>query len=109
MAGPWITYPPPTAEDGDDDGDVLVQIDGEDPGFRVVKWDRVLPYQLWMRIHEGMRIEEAKKQPTRKIVQLLAVKGYGLTALSDDGAAFYLDFASRSGFKWKPLPPLPQP
>jgi hypothetical protein len=108
MAGPWITYPPPTVEDGDDDGDVLVQADGEDPGFRVVKWDCVLPYQPWIRIHEAMPIKEAKKRPTRKIAQLITANGLVL-AVSDDGAAFSLKVKSDLQFLWEPLPPLPQP
>jgi len=103
MTGQWITYPSPIAEDGDDDGDVLIRVDEKYPGFRVVRWDRVLPYQPWMRI------QEFQKQSARKIVQLLAVDGYGLVALSDDGAAFHLYFSGPSGPEWRPLPPLPQP
>jgi hypothetical protein len=105
MEGQWITYPSPTAEDGDEDGDVLIQLDDGD--FRVAHWDRVLPYQPWMRIQEFQKQQDFQKQSARKMVQLLAVKGYGLVALSDDGAAFHLYFGGPSGLEWRPLPPLP--
>lgn len=101
MTGQWITHPLPTAEDGDEDGDVLIQLDDGD--FRVAYWARVLPCQPWMRI------QDFQKESVRKIVQLLAVDDYGLVALSDDGAAFHLYFGGPSGLEWRPLPPLPQP
>lgn len=88
MKNQWISDRLPTAEDGDDDGDVLAHTSSNDVGFCVTRWDRVVRNQPWTRIHEA--------------------DGY-LIALSDDGAAFHLYFAGPGLYEWRPLPPLPQP
>lgn len=108
MAINWISDRLPTIEDADEDGDVLAHSSHVELGFRITRWDRVVRNQPWAHLRK------AKKQSSRKIVQLLVADGVVL-AVSDDGLAFSLtekktDKAERGiEYSWWQLPPLPQP
>lgn len=119
----WITHRQPTAADADGDGDVFVPRDyPPNDQAQYVSFQYVGPAVPWMHsdCYQGTFPAEPQDTPApapvvrtfRHISGLVAANGSTyVTAVADDGTAWYRQFPSNrfQDDEWLPHPPLPQP
>jgi hypothetical protein len=109
MERKWITDRPPTAVDGDMDGDVRMQRSPDCDSHRLVHWSYAggAPWQhtsFWQPPAQPAP-NEADRIASRRVVQIAASTSLDLFALCDDGTIWIN--VSRSD--WAELPAVPQP
>lgn len=119
----WITHRQPTAADADGDGDVSVpRYYPEDDKELYVFYQYVGAGVPWMHsdCYRGVPPVEPQAVPVpppvvrtfRHVSGLVAANGSTyITAVADDGTAWYRQFPSNrpQDGEWLPHPPLPQP
>ena len=111
---PWITDRPPLQDDGDEDGDVVVMIEGS-TAWALLPWRQVKAGTPWLAFTSLISAKPAAKpsveplsQPRRfvSINRIVLEDGaYSIDAVADDGTAWW---TVPGEFEWtEMLPPLP--